>query len=324
MGCVLLVAEHANGKVRGATGAAFTCAKQAADRLGEDLIILAVGDGLSAVGAQLAGFGAARVLLAEKPALAHYLAPTYGAVVAEVAEDQDAQVIVFPASSFGKDLAPRVAALLEAGVASDVIELAGAGDELAYKRPMWAGNVVATVEIDTDVHVVTARVSAFAEAKPGSATSPVESFASSAELPEHTRFVGVEVTGGERPDLTEADVVIAGGRGLKSAEGFGIVEALADALGGAVGASRAAVDSGYAPNDLQIGQTGKVVAPDLYVAVAISGAIQHLAGMKNSKVIVAVNKDEEAPIFQVSDYGLVADAFKVIPELTEKLAALKG
>ncbi|MCA9519624.1 MAG: electron transfer flavoprotein subunit alpha/FixB family protein, partial [Myxococcales bacterium] len=197
------------------------------------------------------------------------------------------------------------------------------GANLLYKRPMWAGNIIGTVQITTPVQVVSVRPSAFDEA-PAGAQSSVEVFALGAELPGGAEFVKMEASGGERPDLQEADVVVSGGRGLKSRENFKIVEDLADAFGGAVGASRAAVDSGYAPNDWQIGQTGKVVAPGLYIAVAISGAIQHLAGMKNSKVIVAINKDEEAPIFQVADYGLVADAFKAVPELTEKIKALKG
>jgi electron transfer flavoprotein alpha subunit len=227
-------------------------------------------------------------------------------------------VVAVTASSFGKDLAPRVAVRLGAGLASDVSRVE-AGASLTYKRPMYAGNAIGTMQVSTAVQVVTVRQSEFEPAAPSGGSSPVSAGAvSPAPNAARVQFVSFEEVKSARPELTEARVVVSGGRSLKSAEGFKtVLEPLVDAFGAAMGASRAAVDAGYVPNDLQVGQTGKVVAPGLYVAVGISGAIQHLAGMKNSKVIVAINKDAEAPIFQVADYGLVADLFKVVPELTE-------
>ena len=222
----------------------------------------------------------------------------------------------------GKDFAPRVASTLEAGMVGDVIAVVGDGGEIRYKRPMFAGSIVATVAVDTPIAVVTVRPTDFDPAA-DEGDSPVEEaqFGKTSEL---TQFVSFDAVVSARPDLNDADVIVSGGRGMKNVEGFGLLEQLADIFGGAVGASRAATDAAMCAGDLQIGQTGKIVAPDLYFAVAISGAIQHVAGMKGSKCIVAINKDAEAPIFQIADYGLVADAFKVLPELNEKVAAIKA
>jgi electron transfer flavoprotein alpha subunit len=257
----------------------------------------------------------------EAPALEHYLAEAYAPGVAEVAKAAGAAWVVGAATAQGKDLLPRVAARLSAAAASDVLGLAGEGGAVLLRRPMWAGNVIAEVELTTAVKVFSVRPTEFAPA-------PREAGGSVAALPVavdagalKTRFVEFQEVKSERPELTEARVVVSGGRGTKG--DFQELEKLADELGAAVGATRAAVDAGWVPNDWQVGQTGKVVAPDLYIAAGISGAIQHVAGMKGAKVIVAINKDAEAPIFQIADYGLVADLFKAVPELREKVKAGK-
>jgi electron transfer flavoprotein alpha subunit len=261
-----------------------------------------------------------KVIYVDGPAFADYLAEAYTPTVTEIANELGATVIAASATTTGKDFMPRVCAAVEdGGMISDAIAVYKDETEsqLAFKRPILSGNVIAIVTCDADTTCVTVRATAF-DAPAGDVSGAVEK-RSGGTSPANAQFVAFHQVKSDRPELTDAGVVIAGGRGLKSAEAFGIIENLADKLGAAVGASRAAVDSGYAPNDWQIGQTGKIVAPDLYFAVCISGAIQHLAGMKGSKTIVAINTDAEAPIFEVADYGLVADAFKVVPELTEKL-----
>jgi electron transfer flavoprotein alpha subunit len=233
---------------------------------------------------------------------------------------KDVVVVVATSTALGKDLLPRVAARLDAGMVPDISDVESA---TTYKRPMWAGNLIATVEVTTTPRVVSVRGTAFDAAAKGGSGSVEKASIEAGDL--KMKFVEFAETKSDRPVLTEADIVCSGGRGLKNGENFQtVLEPLCDALGAAMGASRAAVDAGFVPNDLQIGQTGKVVAPGLYIAVGISGAIQHVAGMKGSKTIVAINKDEEAPIFQIADYGLVADAFKALPELTEKLKAAKS
>jgi electron transfer flavoprotein alpha subunit len=275
---------------------------------------------VDALAADLAGYGV-QVYAADGKAFEHYLADAYAMGVAEIAKAKGADAIVGAATAQGKDLLPRVAARLGAGMASDVVAINGDG---SLQRPMYAGNVTATVSIETPVKVLSVRATAFDPA-PKAAGGTVEKVTPSLDAARCTmKFVGFNETKSDRPVLTEASIVVSGGRGLKNGENFQIVLApLVDALGAAMGASRAAVDAGFVPNDLQVGQTGKVVAPQLYIAVGISGAIQHLAGMKDSKIIVAINKDEEAPIFQVADYGLVADLFKAVPELTDAVTKLK-
>ncbi|WP_417250524.1 electron transfer flavoprotein subunit alpha/FixB family protein, partial [Celeribacter sp.] len=256
--------------------------------------------------------GVAKVLLADDAAYAHGLAENVADLIVSLADG--VTHITAPATTTGKNVLPRVAALLDVMVISDVIEVVDAD---TFKRPVYAGNAVQTVKSGDATKVISLRTSTFdAAGEGGSASVEAASGAGDKGL---SRFVEDKVAESDRPELTSAKVVVSGGRGVGSEEDFAIISALADKLGGAVGASRAAVDSGFAPNDWQVGQTGKVVAPDLYIACGISGAIQHLAGMKDSKVIVAINKDEEAPIFQVADYGLVADLFDAVPELTEKL-----
>ncbi len=323
MANVLVVAEFADGKVKKTTHSAVTFARTAAAALGGSYSILVLGSSAGMAVDELAKLGAAKVLVAEDASLGNYLAETYAPTVAEVAKDY--AVVVAAASGFGKDLLPRVAGALAAGYAADITEVLSSGGTLQYKRPMFAGNAFGICVIDSAVQVVTVRQSAFAPAEPTGAVSPSEKvgIAPSGKAAGRVEWVKYEQVKNERPELAEAKVVVAGGRALKE-QFYELLDPLADALGAAIGASRAACDNGYCAPDLQVGQTGKVVAPGLYFAIGISGAIQHLAGMKSSKVIVSVNKDGDAPIFQISDYGLVGDLFKVVPELTEKLRAIKA
>jgi electron transfer flavoprotein alpha subunit len=307
---VLVLAEHDNHELAAATLHAVTAARALDDAV--DLLV--AGQDCAAVAAAAAKVaGVRRVLLVEHASYAEPVAEDLALLLQAVAGDHHA--ILAASSSLGKNVLPRLAALLDVAQLSDIVEVLGPD---RFKRYIYAGNALATVQTSDAIKVITVRTTAFdaAPAEGGDAAIESREPAASAEL---ARFVGREVSGGERPELTSARIVISGGRGMGSGENFRIIEALADKLGAAVGASRAAVDAGFVPNDYQVGQTGKIVAPDLYVAVGISGAIQHLAGMKDSKVIVAINKDEEAPIFQVADYGLVADLFTAVPELTKAL-----
>jgi len=323
MASILVVAEIAEGKVKKTSHSAITFARQAIAAAGGSFSILAIGTGAAGVAGELTGFGADKVLVADGAELASILAERYAPTIAAAAQGFD--VVVATASSFGKDVLPRVAARLGAGYAGDITDVVADGGKLAYRRPMYAGNAFGIAKVHSAVHVVTVRQSAFAAAEPSggaSATAQVAVVAPSGAA-SRVEFLGQETSKSERPELAEAKTVVSGGRALK--ERFAeVLSPLADTLGAAVGASRAACDAGYAPSDLQVGQTGKIVAPQLYVAVGISGAIQHLAGMKSSKVIVAINKDGEAPIFQVADYGLVADLFAAVPELTSQVKALKA
>lgn len=320
MANVLVVAELLEGKARKTTLNAVSAAKQIAEGTGGSFDILSIGEGAGAAAEELTGYGAGKVLKAEIPG--GYICEKYAPTVAEVGKSYD--VLVACASAFGKDLLPRVAAKLDAGVASDISAVHADGGKLSYTRPMYAGNVFGTVEITSDKQVVTVRQSEFETAAETGGSSPIEEVALQSDpIADRVEFLGVEVVKSERPDLSEADIVVSGGRALKSAENFtNIIEPLVDALGAAMGASRAACDAGYVAAELQVGQTGKVVAPKLYIAIGISGAIQHLAGMKGSKTIVAINKDKEAPIAQVADYFLVADLFDAVPALTEAVKNL--
>ena len=306
---VLLLAEVNNGELSlDATAKAVTAAKA----LG-DVTALCAGGSAAAAGEAAAKIdGVSRVLVAEDASLGHRLAESTAALIVSLAGDYEH--IVAPATTDAKNVMPRVAALLDVMVISDA---SGVVDGNTFERPIYAGNAVQTVRSNDAKKVVTFRTSTFDAAGDGG-SAPIETI-SAGDNPGLSEWVEDKVAESDRPELTSAGVVVSGGRGVGSEEDFKLIEALADKLGAAVGASRAAVDSGYAPNDWQVGQTGKVVAPDLYIAVGISGAIQHLAGMKDSKIIVAINKDEESPIFQVADYGLVADLFDAVPELIEKL-----
>jgi electron transfer flavoprotein alpha subunit len=315
---VLIVAEQSAGALRKATLNALTAGREIARRTGGKLHAAILGKGVGNIAEELARYGA-EVHAADADVLLHPMAEAHAPVVAEIAKAANATYVGAAATAFGKDLLPRVASRLGAGTATDVLGFGGEGASVTFRRPMWAGNVLAEVEIATPVKVFTVRATEFApaqkEGKGAVTAAPVNVDAGALR----TRYVEFKEVKSARPELTEARVVVSGGRGTKG--DFAPVEALADVLGAAVGASRAAVDAGWVPNDWQVGQTGKVVAPELYVAAGISGAIQHLAGMKSSKVIVAVNKDPEAPIFQLADYGLVADLFKALPELAAKVKA---
>lgn len=301
----LVIAEHDNASLKPATLNAVA----AAQALGGDIdILVAGGDCAGAASAAAAVPGVGKVLCADNAVYAHQLAENVSLLIAEVAADYDN--VVAPATTSGKNTMPRVAALLDVAQISDIIAVDSAD---TFKRPIYAGNVIATVQSSDAKKVITVRTTAFDAVAAEGGSASVEAVAAVHDAGIST-FVSEEVAVSDRPELTAASVVISGGRGMQNGDNFKLLEGIADKLGAAIGASRAAVDAGFVPNDYQVGQTGKIVAPDLYIAVGISGAIQHLAGMKDSKVIVAINKDEDAPIFQVADYGLVADLFQALPE----------
>jgi electron transfer flavoprotein alpha subunit len=323
MGNVLVIAEFSDGKLKKTTHSAVSFAQQAAEQLGGSFSILLLGSGVGDAAKECAALGAAKVLVADDASLGSYLAERYAPTAAAVAADF--QVICAAASAFGKDLLPRVAGRLDAGYAADITELAASeGGKLTYKRPMFAGNAFGVCQIGSDKEVVTVRQSAFSPAAPGGSVAAIENVAVTApgKAAERVEWVSFDQVKNTRPELAEARVVISGGRAIKE-QFYQVLNPLADVLGAAIGASRAACDAGYCAPDLQVGQTGKVVAPELYFAIGISGAIQHLAGMKSSKVIVAINKDADAAIYQVADYGLVADLFKAVPELVTKLQSMR-
>jgi electron transfer flavoprotein alpha subunit len=312
----LLIAEHDHETLKDVTNKALTAAKE----LGADVHVLVAGGGQGTKQAAEAAAklsGVKKVLVAEGAAYEHDLAEPLAALIVALAPGYDA--FVAPATSRFKNVMPRVAALLDVMQVSEIIKVVSPD---TFERPIYAGNAIQTVKSKDAKKVITVRTSTFQATPAGDAAAGIENAAAAAD-PGLSSFVGEEVAKSDRPELTSAKIIVSGGRAMQSRENFAkYIEPLADKLGAGVGASRAAVDAGYAPNDWQVGQTGKVVAPELYVAVGISGAIQHLAGMKDSKVIVAINKDEDAPIFQVADYGLVADLYQAVPELTEALAKL--
>jgi electron transfer flavoprotein alpha subunit len=322
---ILLVAEHDGGRLRQGTLSALTCAHEIAAQTGGEILCLVMGDRCQSAAEALRAYPLARVLVAEHPALAGLLADRAGVIVREAMARANTSWLLAASSTFSKDLLPRVAGSMDAAMLTDVmgVEAPEAGSDVpTFRRPVYAGNAIATVAIDGPTRVLSVRPTAFAAAAPGGRSAPVETIdASALSLPDQAEFVGRETTAASRPELTEARVVVTGGRPLKDPETYErLIGGLADRLGGAAGATRAAVDSGIAPNDLQVGQTGKVVAPELYIACGVSGAIQHLAGMKDAKVVVAINKDPDAPIFEVADYGLVADLHQAIPELMRLLS----
>ena len=308
---VLLIAEHDNAGLKPATLNAVTAAKA----IGGDLAVLVAGQSCRPAAEATAAIpGVAKVLLADDPAYANKLAENLAKLVVALAGSYTH--IVAPATSSGKNFMPRVAAMLDVAQISDISAVESPD---TFVRTIYAGNALATVQSPDKIKVVTVRMTGFDAAPATGGSAPIEAVAAVGEAG-LSKFVGQELSKTERPELTSARIVVSGGRGMQSGDNFKLLEAVADRLHAAVGASRAAVDAGFVPNDYQVGQTGKVVAPDLYIAVGISGAIQHLAGMKDSKVIVAINKDEDAPIFQVADYGLVADLFQAVPELTKELS----
>lgn len=307
---VLVLAEHDNNSIKSPTLNTVTAALQ----IDQDVHVLVAGSncgGAAESAAKIAGV--AKVLKTDAPELEHQLAENVAPVIVDLAGNYTH--ILAPASTFGKNILPRAAALCDA---QQISEISAVESTDTFKRPVYAGNAVATVKSSDKIKFITVRGTTFDAASAEGGSAPIEDIASKGDAG-LSKFVGLEESKSDRPELTGAKIVISGGRGVGSKENFAIIEKLADKLGAAVGASRAAVDAGYVPNDYQVGQTGKVVAPDLYIAIGISGAIQHLAGMKDSKVIVAINKDADAPIFQIADYGLVADLFEAVPELESKL-----
>ena len=310
---VLVIAEHDNAAVKPSTLNTIG----AAAKIGGPIHVLVAGHQCASSAQAAAKIrGVHKVRVADGPGYAHPLAENLAALVVSMAETYNH--ILAPATTFGKNFLPRVAALLDVAQISEIVDVVAPD---TFMRPIYAGNALATVKSSDRIKVITVRTTGFEAAPPDGGSAPTETVDAAADQGV-SRFVSQELTKSARPELTAARVIVSGGRGMGSGENFKILEALADKLGAAVGASRAAVDSGFVPNDYQVGQTGKVVAPELYIAVGISGAIQHLAGMKDSKVIVAINKDAEAPIFQIADYGLVADLFQAVPELTAKLGKL--
>ncbi|HKY92479.1 MAG TPA: FAD-binding protein [Nevskiaceae bacterium] len=311
MSKVLVIAEHADGKLNAAVSKTVACAA----KIGGEVVVAVFATDGSAVAGQAAQIaGVTKVLKVDNAANGHALAATLAPQVVELAKGYSH--VLFPGTTFGKDLAPRVAAKLDVQQVSDVMAVHSA---TSFDRPIYAGNAIVTVEAPASPCIVaTVRLASFQAAGAGG-SAPVESASVSASLPSHTRFVKLEAQKSERPELQSANRVVSGGRALGSSDNFKIIYALADKLGAGVGASRAAVDSGYVPNDMQVGQTGKIIAPELYFAIGISGAIQHLAGIKDARTIVAINKDSEAPIFEVADFGIVGDLFTIVPELTGKV-----
>ncbi|MEN9789793.1 MAG: hypothetical protein RLZZ473_1857 [Pseudomonadota bacterium] len=317
MSKILVIAEHDGSKLNPATAKCVACASAIP---GADITVLVLAASAGAVAAQAASIaGVKRVVTLESPAFTQALAAVIAPAVVSVAGDYSH--VFGPSTTFGKDLMPRIAALLGAPQISDLMAVESA---TRFKRPIYAGNAIVTVECQADSKVVaTVRTASFEAAGAASAAAPIEALQLTAELPTHTRFVSVTAARSDRPDLQTAARVVSGGRALGSADNFKILYSLADKMGAAVGASRAAVDAGYAANEMQVGQTGKIIAPELYMAFGISGAIQHLTGIKDARTIVAVNKDPEAPIFEVADFGLVGDLFQIVPEL-EKLVGQKA
>lgn len=323
MSSILLFCQHTKGKVAKPSLVALQAALQLKDSWKKSGIVgVVLGSGASTAADTLLGYGISKVFFSENEAFDKYLAPQYVAALSEAGKLGGADTFVGASTSTAKDFFPRFAAISDAAQASDIIAVNADG---SLKRPMYAGDVFADVELTTPIRVVTVRTSAFQPAEQNSAGGSKQEFSVTLPTGNIGSVVSYDISAGGRPELSDAAVVVSGGRALKSSETFmQYIAPLADAFGGAIGASRAAVDSGYAPNDWQVGQTGKIVAPNLYVAVGISGAIQHLAGMKDSKVIVAINKDGDAPIFEVADFGLVADLYDAVPKLTDAVKKAKA
>lgn len=306
---ILLYAEHDNIHLKSETHKLVHAALQ----MGTEIHVLVAGENCNGVAEQAAAItGVTKVLLADNAVYAHQLAENIADLVVEMGDEYSH--VLCSATTTGKNFMPRVAAMLDVAQISDIIKVVSAD---TFARPIYAGNAIATVQSSDNIKVITVRTAAFDAAAEGN-NAPIEAV-SAVKTSEKSSFVSAELTKSERPELTAADIIISGGRGMQNGDNFKLLDGIADKLGAAVGASRAAVDAGFVPNDMQVGQTGKIVAPQLYIAVGISGAIQHLAGMKDSKVIVAINKDEEAPIFQIADYGLVGDLFDILPELEAAL-----
>ena len=307
---ILVIAEHDNSTLKGSTNSTIAAAKE----ISPDISVLVAGHSCSSVSSEVASLdGVSSVMLADSPTYENFLAEDLANLIVSVSNDFE--YILAPATTFGKNFLPRVSAMLDSQQISEITEVVSSD---TFKRPIYAGSCIATVKTLESKKIISVRSTAFDGVLSGESEAPVTDVSSVDPL-NVSSFVKEDLAVSDRPELTAADIVVSGGRGMQSGDNFHLLDSIADKLGAAVGASRAAVDAGFVPNDYQVGQTGKIVAPDLYIAVGISGAIQHLAGMKDSKVIVAINKDEDAPIFQVADYGLVADLFDALPELDSKL-----
>ena len=310
MSKILIVAEHLAGKLNAATARCVSCANAIRPESIDVLVLADATDAMAAAAAKIEGVS--KVLAVARVENAHPLAAVLAPQIAAIARNGYTHVLA-PSTTFGKDVAPRVAALLGVGQVSDIMAVV---DAHSFKRPIYAGNAIVDVETQNDAMVVgTVRTASWPAASESTNAAPIEALALDVELPTHSRFVALQQASSDRPDLQSAQRVVSGGRGVGSKENFAIIYSLADKLRAGVGASRAAVDAGYVPNDLQVGQTGKIIAPELYMAIGISGAIQHLTGIKDAGTIVAINKDADAPIFEIADYGLVGDLFKIVPEL---------
>jgi electron transfer flavoprotein alpha subunit len=321
---ILAFAEQRDGKFKKSAYEVTQTASEIASKLGAELITIVIGNSLEGIAPELGKYGATKVIMANDSRLALYSTTAYAKIVADVTQKEGATILFLPASQMGKDLAPRIAAKLNAGLASDCTALKIDGSDVIASRPLYAGKAVADVKITSPVKLFSLRPNVFTATAKYNNTVSIESAQTQlTDADFGSKVVHVKVAEG-RPDVTEANIVVSGGRGMKGPEHFQLIEKLADILGGAVGASRAVVDAGWRPHDEQVGQTGKTVSPTLYIACGISGAIQHMAGMSSSKFIVAINKDKDAPIFQVSDYGIVGDLFEIIPPLTEEFKKIIG
>lgn len=320
---VLAFAEQRENKFRKSSFETVQQAKKIAEQLGAEFVALVIGSGVEPIAAQLGAYGASRVVVVDDPQLAAHSNGAYAKVIAEIAKKESATIVFLPASQMGKDIAPRVAAKLDAGLASDCTAMRVEGGDIIAVRPVYAGKAMIDVKVKSAVKVFTLRPNVFTAAPTNGAATLEKATVPLTPEDTVTKVTDVKVATG-RPDVTEANIIVSGGRGMKGPENWHLIENLADSLGAAMGASRAVVDAGWRPHDEQVGQTGKTVSPTLYVACAISGAVQHLAGMSSSKYIVAINKDKDAPIFQVADYGIVGDVFEILPELTNEFKKAMG
>ena len=321
---ILAFAEQRDNKLKKSAFEVVRTARTIADQTGGEVIALVIGDHVQAIAGELGGYGATKILIVQQPKLGKYSATAYAKVIAEAAKREQADIILLPATAMGRDSAPRVAVKLDAGLASDCIALKVDHGTIIATRPVYAGKALTEIKINSIVKVFTLRPNVFPAGTNNGSTAKVEDLDIPLAESDFASLVIETAQASGKVDVAEADIIVSGGRGMKGPENFTILEDLAGVLGGAVGASRAVVDAGWRPHNEQVGQTGKTVSPSLYIAVAISGAIQHLAGMSSSKYIVAINKDKDAPIFQVADYGIVADAFDIVPALTLETKKLLG
>jgi electron transfer flavoprotein alpha subunit len=321
---ILAFAEQRDNKLKKSAFEVLQTARTIADQTGGEIIALVIGDHVQAIAGELGGYGAAKILALQHPKLGKYSATAYAKVIAETAKKEQADIILLPATAMGRDSAPRVAVKLDAGLASDCIALKVDDGTIIATRPVYAGKALTEIKINSPIKVFTLRPNVFPAGTNNGSTANVEIVDIPLADSDFASFVIETTQASGKMDVSEADIIVSGGRGMKGPENFTIIEDLAGVLGGAVGASRAVVDAGWRPHSEQVGQTGKTVSPSLYIAVAISGAIQHLAGMSSSKYIVAINKDKDAPIFQIADYGIVADAFDIVPALTLEMKKLLG